>query len=67
MVARNNEVLGTATTDEQGRATFAAGLLRGTGGNRPAALLMSTAEGEFAFIDMVRPAFDLTDRGVGGR
>lgn len=67
LMARNNEILGTATTDNTGRANFAAGLLRGTGGNRPAALLMSTAEGEFAFIDMIRPAFDLTDRGVGGR
>jgi uncharacterized protein YfaS (alpha-2-macroglobulin family) len=67
LVARNNELLATAETDAGGRANFAPGLLRGQGGNRPAALLMSTAEGEFAFIDLVRTAFDLTDRGVGGR
>lgn len=66
LIARNNEVLGTAETDATGHVVFAAGLLRGTGGNRAAALLMSTANGEFAFIDLIRPAFDLTDRGVGG-
>jgi len=67
LMARNNEILGTATTDADGRANFAPGLLRGQGGNRAAALMLSTAEGEFAFIDLVRAAFDLTDRGVGGR
>ncbi|MBL8664068.1 MAG: alpha-2-macroglobulin family protein [Candidatus Odyssella sp.] len=67
LVARNNEVLGTATSDADGRVTFAPGLLRGQGGNRAAALLMTAAGGEFAFIDLIRTAFDLTDRGVGGR
>lgn len=67
LVARNNEVLGTATSDAGGRVNFAPGLLRGQGGNRAAALLMTTADGEFAFIDLIRAAFDLTDRGVGGR
>ncbi len=67
LMARNNELLGTATTDASGRANFASGLLRGQGGNRAAALLMTTADGEFAFIDLIRAAFDLTDRGVGGR
>jgi hypothetical protein len=67
LVARNNEVLATATTDNTGRAQFAPGLLRGTGGGRAAAVMATTAEGDFAFLDLVRPAFDLTDRGVGGR
>ena len=67
LMARNNEILGTAETDSTGRASFAPGLLRGQGGNRAAALLLSTEAGEFAFIDLVRTAFDLTDRGVGGR
>jgi hypothetical protein len=67
LMARNNEVLGVAQTDATGRANFAAGLLRGQGGNRAAAILLSTADGEFAFLDLIRSAFDLTDRGVGGR
>jgi hypothetical protein len=60
-------VLGTATTDSQGRASFAAGLLRGAGGGRAAAVMLSAGDGEFSFLDVTRPAFDLTDRGVGGR
>ncbi|MCW5773168.1 MAG: alpha-2-macroglobulin family protein, partial [Rhodospirillaceae bacterium] len=67
LIARNNEVLGTAETDAAGRANFAPGLMRGQGGNRAAAVMMSTADGEFTFIDIIRTAFDLTDRGVGGR
>jgi uncharacterized protein YfaS (alpha-2-macroglobulin family) len=67
LMARNNELLGTATSDASGRVHFAPGLLRGQGGNRAAALLMTAADGEFAFIDLIRAAFDLTDRGVGGR
>jgi hypothetical protein len=67
LVARNNEILGAAVSDAAGRASFAAGLLRGQGGLRPAAILLQTEAGEFTFLDLVRPAFDLTDRGVGGR
>lgn len=67
LMARNNEILGTTLTDAAGRANFAPGLLRGQGGNRAAALLLSTSAGEFAVLDLIRAAFDLTDRGVGGR
>jgi uncharacterized protein YfaS (alpha-2-macroglobulin family) len=67
LIARNNEVLGTATTDNQGKASFAPGLLRGKGGARPGAVMAFGKSGEFSFLDMTRPAFDLTDRGVGGR
>ena len=38
LLARNNEILGTATTDADGRATFTPGLMRGTGGMVPAVL-----------------------------
>ncbi|MEQ8699651.1 MAG: MG2 domain-containing protein, partial [Bauldia litoralis] len=66
LIARNNAVLGTAKTDDNGRVTFAPGLLRGTGGNQAAAV-MAFAEGDFSFLDLLRPAFDLSDRGVAGR
>ena len=66
LIARNNTVLGEATTDAGGRATFAPGLLRGAGGNEAAAV-MAYGKGDFTFLDILRPAFDLTDRGVGGR
>jgi uncharacterized protein YfaS (alpha-2-macroglobulin family) len=67
LVARNNEILGTTTTDSAGYARFGSGLTRGTGGNSPAVLMVGNAAGDFNFIDLTTPAFDLTDRGVTGR
>ena len=67
LVSRNNEVLGSATTDAEGVARFAPGLLRGSGGARPGAVMAFAPSGAFNFLDLTTPAFDLTDRGVGGR
>ncbi|KAB0682534.1 alpha-2-macroglobulin family protein [Aureimonas leprariae] len=67
LVAANNEVLGTAATDTAGHARLAPGLLRGTGGDRPAVLTASTSNGDFVFLDLTGSPFDLTDRGVEGR
>jgi uncharacterized protein YfaS (alpha-2-macroglobulin family) len=67
LIARNNEVLGSVLTDSTGAAAFAPGLTRGKGGARPAAVMASAANEDFNFHDISRPAFDLTDRGVGGR
>ncbi|WP_026227334.1 alpha-2-macroglobulin family protein [Hoeflea sp. 108] len=67
LLARNNEVLGTAKTDAEGRATFTAGLTRGDGGMAPAVLMASQGSDDFVFLDMTRAGFDLSDRGVAGR
>lgn len=67
LVAVNNEILGEAKTDATGRVTFAPGLARGEGGRAPQLLVAETAGGDYAFLDMSKPAFDLTDRGVEGR
>lgn len=67
LVAVNNDILGEAKTDADGRATFAPGLARGIGGRAPQLLVAETADGDYAFLDLTRPAFDLTDRGVAGR
>lgn len=67
LVAVNNEILGEAKTDADGRAVFAPGLARGTGGRAPQLLVAETADGDYAFLDLSKPAFDLTDRGVEGR
>ena len=71
LMARNNEILGTATTDKDGRATFTAGLMRGTSAMVPAVLTArrtDTYEGQdYVFLDMTRAGFDLSDRGVTGR
>ena len=66
LIAQNNEVLGEAMTDAQGYVRFAPGLARGTGGAAPALLTVDHA-GDFAFLDLAKPSFDLSDRGVEGR
>ena len=66
LVARNNEVLGTARTDAQGHAAFDPGLARGEGGTAPS-LVVAQAGDDYGFLDLNLGAFDLTDRGVKGR
>ena len=67
LLARNNEILGEATTDARGRATFTPGLMRGASGLAPAGLTARASDGDFVFLDMTRAGFDLSDRGVTGR
>ncbi|MGO7398408.1 alpha-2-macroglobulin family protein [Rhizobium ruizarguesonis] len=67
LLAKNNEVLGTATTDENGRATFTAGLIRGTAALTPAVITAKNGTSDYVFLDMTRAGFDLSDRGVTGR
>jgi len=67
LVARNNEVLATATTDAAGHVRFDAGLSRGEGGLQPAILVAEKDGGAYAFLDLTTAAFDLSDRGVKGR
>ncbi len=66
LVARNNEILGEATTDSDGRANFTNAMVSGAGGNEPA-VITARAGDDFAYIDLRRSAFDLSDRGVEGR
>ncbi|KKC40976.1 hypothetical protein WH87_02150 [Devosia epidermidihirudinis] len=67
LVAVNNDILGEAVTDADGRAVFPPGLARGTGGRAPQLLVAETKDDDYAFLDLSKPAFDLTDRGVEGR
>lgn len=67
LLARNNEVLAHATTDSNGRANFAAGLVRGKAGLAPAVVTADSGDGDFVFLDMTKAGFDLSDRGVTGR
>jgi len=67
LVAINNEILGEATTDENGFANFSRGLTRGRGGMAPSLLVAETKDGDYSFLDLRKPAFDLSDRGVEGR
>ena len=67
LIARNNEVLASKTTDADGRVAFEPGLSRGEGGLAPALLVASLASGDYAFLSLKSSPFDLTDRGVAGR
>lgn len=67
LIARNNEVLGKVLTDTAGMAHFDPGLMRGAGGRTATAVMAFRRDGDFSFLDISGPAFDLSDRGVGGR
>jgi len=67
LLAKSNEVLATARSDAAGNATFDAGLMRGKDGFAPAVVVARAKEGDYAFLSLQDQAFDLTDRGVGGR
>lgn len=67
LVARNNEILGSAVSDANGRASFAAGLVRGEGGKAPVAILVRQGGSDFVLLDLTRAGFDFADRGVSGR
>jgi len=66
LIARNNEVLATRNTDSSGVARFEPGLARGEGGQSPAMLIVED-QGDYAFLNLKAPGFDLSDRGVVGR
>ena len=67
LISRGNEVLATRRTDASGQAVFEAGLANGEGSAAPAMLAAADPQGDFAFLNLGSPAFDLTDRGVAGR
>ena len=67
LLARNNAELGRAVTDAEGHARFAEGLTRGEGGQSPMLVTATAKDGDFAALDLTLAAFDLSDRGVGGR
>ncbi|MFV0295086.1 MAG: MG2 domain-containing protein, partial [Hyphomicrobiaceae bacterium] len=66
LIAHNNEVLGTATSDQNGRVHFDKGLISGEGSLAPR-LLVADAKADYALLDLATAAFDLSDRGVKGR
>lgn len=67
LIAKNNDVLGVATTDARGYAIFPAGLTRGENSNAPGLVTVRDGDEDFAFLDLTEAGFDLSDRGVEGR
>ena len=67
LIASNNALLATSTTNTEGLAHFAHPLLAGPGGNAPTALHITGPHGDFTLVDLAAAPFDLSDRGVSGR
>src|SRR6266404_5314450 len=67
LLSRGNEVLADKRTDDTGHVQFEANLARGEGALAPAMLIASDSGGDYAFLNLKTPGFDLTDRGVSGR
>jgi alpha-2-macroglobulin len=75
LIAQDNAILGEVTTDSDGAGRFTAGLLRGRDGSRPTMVMAYGPTGfldspkavDFTMLDLRRPAFDFSDRGVTGR
>jgi uncharacterized protein YfaS (alpha-2-macroglobulin family) len=66
LLARNNDILAEAATGADGLARFNAAVLRGAGPLAPVAVQAFSGE-DFATLDLVTGAFDLSDRGAAGR
>src|SRR5205085_7239650 len=64
LLSRGNEVLARKRTSDTGHVQFEANLTRGEGALSPAMLIASDARGDYAFLSLKAPAFDLSDRGV---
>jgi len=67
LIARSNEVLGTARTNRQGRVRFDAPLTAGLDADAPALLTAYANSGDFALLDLRRAPVDLSDEPVSGR
>ncbi len=67
LLSRSNEILATKRTSDTGHVQFEAGLTRGEGAQSPAMLVVNDVRGDYAFLNLKGPAFDLSDRGVSGR
>src|SRR5215212_11828479 len=67
LLSRGNEELARKRTSAAGHVQFEANLTRGEGALAPALLVASDPKGDYAFLNLKSPAFDLTDRGVSGR
>ena len=66
LLAKNNDVLGEATTDADGAVRFPAPLMHGENTLAPAVVHAFGPDDDFAAIDLSVAAFDLSDRGVEG-
>ncbi len=66
LLAANNDELARLTTDTDGEAVVAHGLLHGVHGHAPR-MVMAYLSDDFTALELNKPAFDFADRGVDGR
>ncbi|MEM9224556.1 MAG: MG2 domain-containing protein [Pseudomonadota bacterium] len=66
LLAQNDEVLATATTDAEGYARLTS-RAPATGGRTPAVVTAQNGNDDYVFLSLSGGAFELTDRGVAGR
>ena len=67
LIAQNNDLLGEAMSDKYGRVNFPKAVIHGAGSASPNMLMAYGVAGDYALLDLSRPALDLSDRNVGGR
>ncbi len=67
LIAQNNEILATATTDASGFARFNAPLTNGQYVLSPKAVYAYGPGGDFAVLDLTRSPVDLSSEDTGGR
>ena len=67
LIAANNEVLATATTNADGRAKFGAAIVSGKHPLTPRMVMAYGPQQDFALLDLRRAPLDLSDRGIAGR
>jgi len=67
LVAANNEILGRAATDRDGRVHFDTQLLKGKGVLQPRMLMAYGPDGDYALLDFNRSPLDLSAFAIGGR
>lgn len=67
MIAANNDILGTAITNADGRARFEGPVVNGDYPLTPRMIMAYGPQDDFAAIDLDRSPLDLSDRDVGGR
>ena len=66
-MARNNEVLATKRTDRQRLCACSRRGLRAARAGWRRRMIVASDKGDYAFLNLKAPAFDLSDRGVAGR
>lgn len=67
LVAQNNDVLGKAVTNADGRARFDGALINGDYPLTPKMIMANGPQDDFAALDLTRAPLDLSDRDIAGR